>query len=62
MKTAPHTTPLSAYPKKTCACRYGAPLRKWERSENGWTSRAWEPGEKAEYERTVLNREPGALD
>lgn len=37
-------------------CRFPAPLRASERTENGWIDREWHPGEKARYEAEVLNR------
>jgi hypothetical protein len=38
-------------------CSYGAPDRVWFKTNNGWASRDWLPGERAAYERDVLHRD-----
>lgn len=54
------TLPLSAIPKRISTvphrCRFPAPLRTSERTEDGWIDREWRPGEKAAYEEEVLGR------
>jgi hypothetical protein len=37
-----------------------SPESVWAQSEDGWYSRPWKPRERAEYCRSVLNREPYA--
>lgn len=53
-------TPLSTLPKRVSTaphrCRFPAPLRASERTEDGWIDREWRPGEKAAYEEKVLGR------
>lgn len=49
--------PLSAVPKGKHVVRFLPPLRVWERTEGGWISRPWRPGEKARYAREVLGQE-----
>ena len=43
--------------KRPHVCHFPAPARcTYETAAGKWASREWQPGEKAEYERTVLNR------
>jgi len=52
--------PLTAIPKRPLSngevyrCRFGAPVRKWVRTPDGWIDREWVAGEKARYEAEVL--------
>jgi len=38
-------------------CSFPAPNRCSVETENGWSTREWDRGEKAQYEREVLGRD-----
>ena len=58
------TTPLTALPKlpqragERYRCRFAPPERVGVRTPDGWTDRAWLPGEKIRYAAEVLGQLP----
>lgn len=43
-------------------CRFGPPLRKSVRTEDGWIDREWEPGERSCYAAEVLGQRKEILE